>query len=126
GGARNTGILKARGEYVAFLDSDDVWLPSYLSEQMKALQENPSLDLIYANALLVGDSPLAGRSFMKLYPSRGAFAFETLLRWACTVITSCVVARRQTLVDAGLFDASFYYCEDFDLWLRLAHIVGRL
>ncbi|OLE53667.1 MAG: hypothetical protein AUG51_12465 [Acidobacteria bacterium 13_1_20CM_3_53_8] len=126
GGARNTGISKARGEYVAFLDGDDVWLPDYLSQQMQALSKNPSLDLIYADALLVGDSPLSGRTFMDICPSRGATTFESLLSWDCTIITSCTVARRQSLIDAGLFDASFYYCEDFDLWLRLAHKGGQL
>src|SRR5205085_1848539 len=70
GGARNIGILKARGRYVAFLDADDVWLPNYLFQQMRALRENPSLDLIYSDALMVGASPLSGRTFMELYPSR--------------------------------------------------------
>jgi glycosyltransferase involved in cell wall biosynthesis len=124
GGARNTAILKARGEYVALLDSDDVWLPNYLAQQMHALRKNPALDLIYSDALLVGDSPLAGRNFMEDNPSSGEASFESLLRWDCTVITSCTVARRQSLIDAGLFDECFYYSEDFDLWLRLAHRGG--
>ena len=63
---------------------------------------------------------------MQICPSRGLATFESLLRWDCTVITSCTVARKQALVDAGLFDARFYYCEDFDLWLRLAHNGGRI
>ncbi|HMF57495.1 MAG TPA: glycosyltransferase family A protein [Pyrinomonadaceae bacterium] len=126
GGARNTGILEARGEYVAFLDGDDVWLPDYLSRQMSVLLGDTSLDLIYTDALLIGDSPQAGHTFMQKYPSRGAVTFESLLGWDCTVITSCVVARKAALIDAGMFDARFYYCEDFDLWLRLAHRGGRL
>ncbi len=126
GGARNTGILKARGEYVAFLDGDDLWLPTYLSRQIELLSKDPSPDMVYADALLTGDSPLAGRTFMQICPSRGAATFESLLSWDCTVITSCVVARREALIDAGLFDARFYYCEDFDLWLRLAHSGGRI
>jgi glycosyltransferase involved in cell wall biosynthesis len=126
GGARNTGILKARGEYVALLDSDDLWLPNYLSQQMRALRENPALDLIYSDALVVGFSPFAGQTFMENEPSRGEVTFESLLRWECTVITSCVVARRQALIDAGLFDPNLYYSEDFDLWLRLAHRGGQI
>lgn len=124
--ARNLAILKARGEYVALLDSDDLWLPNYLAQQMHALRKNPALDLIYTDALLVGDSPLAGRTFMEDNPSHGEVTFESLLRWDCTVITSCTVARRQALIDAGLFDERFYYSEDFDLWLRLAHLGGQL
>ena len=111
---------------MALLDSDDVWLPSFLEEQMEVLQENPALDLIYADAMLFGDSPSAGRSFMQLNPQRGPVTFESLLLGQCTVITSCVVARKQSLVAAGLFDESFYHSEDFDLWLRLAQRGGQI
>jgi glycosyltransferase involved in cell wall biosynthesis len=125
-GARNAGITRARGEYVALLDSDDLWLPAYLAEQMKALRAEPALDLIYADAELFGDSDLAGRTFMETAPSRGRVSFESLARWECTVITSCTVARRRALIDAGLFDEEFNRSEDFHLWLRLAHRGGRL
>ncbi|HEX3558971.1 MAG TPA: glycosyltransferase [Pyrinomonadaceae bacterium] len=125
GGARNTAILKARGEWMALLDSDDVWLPTFLSEQLEVLRENPALDLIYADALLFGDGPSAGRTFMQLNPSHGPVTFESLLNGRCTVITSCVVARKQALVAAGLFDENFYHSEDFDLWLRLARRGGQ-
>lgn len=126
GGARNTAILKARGEYVALLDSDDMWYPDYLAQQMRALRENPALDLIYTDALLIGNSPLAGRTFTDINPSNGKVTFESLLRWDCMVITSCTVARKQALIDAGLFDERFFYGEDFDLWLRVAYRGGQL
>lgn len=119
--ARNAGILKARGSYVAFLDSDDLWLPDYLVEQIKILKENPTLDLIYADAVLFGESVPVGLTFMKCAPSRGEVTFENLLRFQCSVITSCVVARKQALIDVGLFDPAFFRSEDYDLWLRLAY-----
>jgi len=126
GGARNRGIEWSRSEYVAFLDSDDAWTPDYLAEQIGVLTADPTIDLIYSDALLVGDSPLAGRTFMETTPSRGEVTFASLLRRECVVITSCVVARRQALIDAGLFDAEFFHSEDFDLWLRLVHRGGRI
>ena len=126
GGARNEGILRARGEYVALLDSDDVWLPEYLTEQMAMLRANPSLDLVYANTRYVGDTPLAGKTSMGIKPSLKPVTFEGLVAGDCTIVTSSVVARRRALIDAGLFDERFFYSEDFDLWLRLAHRGGRI
>ena len=125
GGARNTGVLRARGSYVAFLDGDDVWLPEYLAEQMKFLLADPSLDLVYSDAVLFGEGVPEGLNFMRVAPSRGAVTFESLLRFECSVITSCVVARRSALVGAGLFDPAFIRSEDYDLWLRLARSGGR-
>lgn len=124
--ARNAAIRTARGEYVAFLDSDDAWLPNYLSVQMRALRGDPGLDLVYSDAIMFGDSTFSGGLFSEHNPSRGEANFESLVRWDCTVITSCTVARKEALVAAGLFDESFYHAEDFDLWLRLAHRGGRI
>jgi glycosyltransferase involved in cell wall biosynthesis len=123
--ARNTAILHARGDYVAFLDGDDLWLPNYLSEQLKALHENPELDLICADAPLFGDSALAGRSFTQICPSRGAVTFESLLVEDCAVPTSCALARRRSLVDVGLFDENLG-ASDIDLWLPLAFHGGHI
>ena len=54
-GARNTAIKAARGEFLAFLDSDDTWYPEHLESQMKQFTDDPSLDLVYSDSLLVGD-----------------------------------------------------------------------
>ena len=124
--ARNVAVRAARGRFVAFLDADDYWEPEYLSEQVSFLAANPGIDLVYADALLVGNSPLAGRTFMRTTPSTGEVTLQALLEARCTVLLSGTLVRRQSIVDVGLFDEQLRCSEDYDLWLRLAMSGGRL
>lgn len=120
GAARNAGIKVARGKFLAFLDSDDYWMPNYLTEQLRRLETDPSVDLVYADALLTGNPLLAGKTFMSLTPSAGRADLEGLLTARCTVILSGTVARKKPIVEAGLFDERLSHSEDYDLWLKLA------
>jgi len=124
-GARNDAIGRARGEFVAFLDSDDTWLPNHLSSQMQLLAGDPSLDLVYANALLVGD-PEQEQEFMQRCPSDGQATFDALIAERCQIPISTVVVRRQALIDAGLFDEQLPRCDDYDMWVRAAFHGARI
>jgi glycosyltransferase involved in cell wall biosynthesis len=117
--ARNAGLRAASGEFVGFLDADDKWSPNFLEKQIHFLERNDA-DLVYADALLTGESPVAGRTFMQIQPSRGAVTVEKLLATEVTVLTSTVLARKQPILEAGLFDDTLRRGQDFDLWLRLA------
>jgi glycosyltransferase involved in cell wall biosynthesis len=119
--ARNAGIRVARGRYLAFLDADDRWYPEFLERQLSHLKANPSCALVYADASISGQSPLAGRRFMDDAPSEGPVTLRSLIEQRCNVILSTVVVRREVVVSAGMFDEGLRRGQDFDLWLRLAH-----
>ena len=116
-GARNNAIRQARGEFVAFLDSDDTWMPDHLASQMQVFAEDPTLGLVYSNGLMVG-TPGQEMEFMTRCPSHGEATFEALIMERCQVSISTVVARKQALVNAGLFDEKLLRCDDYDMWVR--------
>ena len=126
GAARNAGIVASRGVYVAFLDADDRWSPDFLRRQVWHLDARPACDLVYCDALLSGDTPLAGRRFMETAPSEGDVSLLSLIQQRCNIILSTVVARRDAIVNGGLFDETLRRGQDFELWLRLAHGGARI
>ena len=121
--ARNHALRSARGEFVAFLDADDVWLPSYLQDQLAVIEQH-GCDLVCADALHFGGSPFDGRTYMEVLmadaPHSGDVTFLGLLSGEHNLITSGVLARREPILEVGLFDEALRDSEDFDLWLRLA------
>jgi glycosyltransferase involved in cell wall biosynthesis len=125
-GARNSGIRAARGEFVAFLDGDDCWLSGFLQEQLTLLRQEPPADLVFCDAEVFGDGIADAPTCMEMQPCRGPVTLESLLVEQCVVLMPTVVARKQAVIEAGLFDESLRAAEDYDLWLRLVHRGARI
>lgn len=117
--ARNTAIAAAGGEWLAFLDGDDAWAPSFLESQLELLATDRTAVLGWCDSQPFGGT---GRepTLMTTEPPSGECDVAALLVGRCVVFTSTTVARRDTVVGVGGFDESLRRCEDFDLWLRLA------
>ena len=125
GVARNTAIEHARGEIIAFLDADDVWLPDFLASQYVHL-ERSHLDMVYCDANLFGMNSVYRRTFMETAPSEGEADFNAILDLRCNVITSGTMARKQAIIDAGMFETERVRAHDFHLWLRMAKNGARI
>jgi glycosyltransferase involved in cell wall biosynthesis len=116
--ARNAALATSRGECLALLDSDDVWEPRYLEEQIAVLNANPDLDLVTGNARFLG-GPRHGALVHPCPDPRPPVTLATLIadEDAMSIMT---VFRRRVFETIGGFDESPGLSEDFDYWVRAA------
>lgn len=114
--ARNRGIRHASGEWLAFLDSDDAWLPRKLETQAELIARHPGRRLCHTQEQWIRDGMRINQ--MKKHRKSGGAIFPLCLP-LCVISPSSVMIHRSLFDDVGLFDEKLPACEDYDLWLRI-------
>lgn len=123
--ARNAGIRVANGEYIGFLDDDDIWLPPKLEKQVRFLDTNPHFGLAhtftdmideYGN-LIRKETNIQLRYYQK--SAKKDYTYERLTKW-CPILFSSVLVRKSCLQKFDLFDSMVEPSEDWDFCLRFA------
>ncbi len=117
--ARNTGVVGSRGEFLAFLDDDDEWLPTKLERQVNLLDQcAPVVGGVYTGFVMV--DRMAGDVLGAIVPSKAGHILHELCRHNCIGTASTMVLRRKCLEEVGLFDETVHFGEEYDMWIRVA------
>jgi len=116
--ARNRGMDVASGRFMAFLDSDDLWLPQKLSRQIAFFESNPAALICQTEETWIRDGVRVNPG--KRHHKVSGMIFEPSLH-LCLVSPSAVMLKRSLFDEVGFFDESLPACEDYDMWLRVGY-----
>jgi glycosyltransferase involved in cell wall biosynthesis len=114
--AINKGFQKAKGEIVAFLNSDDTYLPGAVSAAVRGMAQNPFAPFLYGQGYHIDEN----NNILERYPTE-PFSDERL-RETCFLCQPTVFIRKAALEKAGYLDERLHFCLDYELWIRLARL----
>ena len=114
--ARNTGIKSSKGKFIAFLDDDDLWMPSKLEKQLDLINKNPEIGAVYTGAYRINKSQ---KIIWCKFPSLRGNIFPDILKKNYVGSCSSVLVRKECFNRIGLFDENLSAGQDWDMWIRL-------
>ncbi len=114
--ARNVGIKLAKSKWIAFLDSDDEWLPKKVEEQISLLNINLSFKICHTDEVWIRNQVRVNP--MKKHRKYGGDIYNKCLP-LCVISPSSIIIHKDIFNDIGLFDEELPVCEDYDMWLRI-------
>jgi len=114
--SRNRGISSAKSNWIALLDSDDVWKPEKLEKQIAFNINNPKYRLIHTNEIWYRNNKFLNQ--LKKHKKSGGDIFKNSLSLCC-ISPSSTLIKKEIFSDYGYFDESLEVCEDYDMWIRI-------
>jgi glycosyltransferase involved in cell wall biosynthesis len=118
-GARNAGIIHARGQLIGFLDGDDIWLPDKAARHVSAMQNDRGIGISFSHSEYL--SECGQRTGSILVASRARPSVQDLIRRNHVGNGSSPIVRRECFEEAGLFREDLRSCEDYEMWCRILY-----
>ena len=117
--ARNFGVSTTLSSWLAFLDSDDEWLPNKLQLQVDYIRSNSSCNIVYTQEIWIRNGVRVNQRI--IHQKYGGWIFDQCIQ-QCLIAPSSVMLRATLFHEMGGFDQNFQVCEDYDLWLKISSL----